>query len=359
MFKTVIRRRFDKFTSDEWDRFVAAVKRMKEYNIHLGNNGTSDNSGGTYQTYLTWHERINSEHATVSFLPWHRAFLWEFEEDLILADIQNGNDGNIAIPYWQWDYHYGGPADSVRGALWTDDYVGGDGDGSDANDISVGQVTTGPFRESEFKVYPGGATGLTRSLANGRLPRNSHVSACQDIEIFDLPPFDQNAPDPQIDSSVESNPNRRMPYRNVLEGFAMTTGSPGLHNRAHGWIGGHMSQVPVAPNDPVFFLNHAYVDKLWADWQLANPQLASQYPSDSDLSPFPRNARGLPRRLGDAMRPWDGNNGTRTWTVQETLNFQRMGETKDANLPPAPFIAFEHGHLYVYDTLLSRPLNFI
>ncbi len=32
-----------------------------------------------------------------------------------------------------------------------------------------------------------------------------------------------------------------------------------------------MSIVPSAPNDPVFFLHHCNVDRLWAQWQKDNP----------------------------------------------------------------------------------------
>jgi tyrosinase len=28
----------------------------------------------------------------------------------------------------------------------------------------------------------------------------------------------------------------------------------------------------VSPNDPVFWLHHAYVDKLWAEWQQRHPE---------------------------------------------------------------------------------------
>lgn len=33
---------------------------------------------------------------------WHRAYLVEFEQALIAADKENGRDGDIALPYWDW-----------------------------------------------------------------------------------------------------------------------------------------------------------------------------------------------------------------------------------------------------------------
>ncbi|MFJ8719354.1 tyrosinase family protein [Streptomyces violaceus] len=50
-------------------------------------------------------------------------------------------------------------------------------------------------------------------------------------------------------------------FRSRLEGFTGT----GLHNQVHRWIGGDMAPAS-SPNDPVFFLHHANVDRLWESW---------------------------------------------------------------------------------------------
>ena len=41
-------------------------------------------------------------HNTPLFLYWHRLYLLEFEEKLSEADRENGYDGNIKLPYWNW-----------------------------------------------------------------------------------------------------------------------------------------------------------------------------------------------------------------------------------------------------------------
>ena len=43
-----------------------------------------------------------------------------------------------------------------------------------------------------------------------------------------------------------------------------------LHNRVHIWVGGDMGPG-TSPNDPVFYLHHCNVDRLWALWQHAHP----------------------------------------------------------------------------------------
>ena len=36
-------------------------------------------------------------------------------------------------------------------------------------------------------------------------------------------------------------------------------------------LGQPMSRVPVVPSDPIFWMHHGMVDKVWADWQAKNP----------------------------------------------------------------------------------------
>jgi hypothetical protein len=53
-----------------------------------------------------------------------------------------------------------------------------------------------------------------------------------------------------------------------------------MHNRVHNWVGGSMVRITWL-NDPVF-LHHCFIDKLWADWQVLQPQLGGA----RDYSPF-------------------------------------------------------------------------
>jgi tyrosinase len=323
---TVTRKRFDRLTSTEKTRFINAVKLLKANDV---TTNTVSTTGGTYQKYVTWHDN-NAEHATVSFLAWHRAMLWEFEEDLITADVLLGNDGNIGIPYWRWQDFNGLPG-TARGTLWADTFMGGNGS----------PITTGPFSGADFRVFPGGTTNIDRDMANpvnsSGLATLTHLLACMALTTFDDSPYD--------------NTSSNASFRNVLEGWESTTGSPNIHNNAHMWVGGTMSDVPIAPNDPVFYLNHANVDRLWAEWQLKNPSLAGQYPADALLPPIDITT-GLPRRKTDLMAPWDGIIDPRSWTVESTLNFQTMGDI----VPVTPPLLGAHN--YTYDKIATKTLTF-
>ena len=45
----------------------------------------------------------------------------------------------------------------------------------------------------------------------------------------------------------------------------------GIHNSGHVWVGGSMGSIPFAPCDPVFWMHHCEIDRIWAKWQGSNP----------------------------------------------------------------------------------------
>jgi tyrosinase len=39
------------------------------------------------------------------------------------------------------------------------------------------------------------------------------------------------------------------------------------HNRVHMWVNGTMSNITVSPADPLFWMHHAMLDRIWALWE--------------------------------------------------------------------------------------------
>jgi len=52
---------------------------------------------------------------------------------------------------------------------------------------------------------------------------------------------------------------------------AFASALEGIHNSGHVWVGGSMGMIPTAPCDPVFWMHHCEIDRIWAQWQTANP----------------------------------------------------------------------------------------
>lgn len=48
------------------------------------------------------------------------------------------------------------------------------------------------------------------------------------------------------------------------------TSLEGIHNLVHNSVGGQM-QTASSPSDPIFWLHHTFIDKIWTDWQKLNP----------------------------------------------------------------------------------------
>lgn len=59
---------------------------------------------------------------------------------------------------------------------------------------------------------------------------------------------------------------------NLLMNAGITPGVQGLHGGGHQGTGGDMSDFFSAPGDPIFYLHHAQVDRLWTQWQRLDPK---------------------------------------------------------------------------------------
>ncbi|MFD5568668.1 tyrosinase MelC2 [Streptomyces cadmiisoli] len=253
-----VRKNQASLSADEKRRFVAAVLELKR--------------SGRYDEFVTTHNAFimgdvddgeRTGHRSPSFLPWHRRFLLDFERAL------QSVDASVALPYWDWS------ADRTAGSsLWAPDFLGGSGRARD------GRVTDGPFAESAgnwpITVRVDGRTYLRRALAGAvrELPTPAEVESVLAMSRYDTAPW----------NSASDG------FRNHLEGWRGVN----LHNRVHVWVGGQMA-TGVSPNDPVFWLTHAYVDKLWARWQRRHPR--SGY--------LPAAGTRDVVDLNDPMKPWN------------------------------------------------------
>jgi hypothetical protein len=258
-------------TPAEKARFVAAVLTLK------GNGG--------YDNYVADHMGAMADaHRGPAFLPWHREFLRRLERDLQAIDSQ------VTLPYWDWTVD-----NSATSSLWDASFLGGNGRPSD------GWVTTGPFAYSTGNwtlVHDGPALRRRFGLSAASLSTPSDVTWALADGTYDVSPWTM---------FVTSG------FRNKLEGWV---NGPLLHNLAHVWVGGSMGPMS-SPNDPVFFLHHCFIDKLWADWQRIHP--GSGY--------LPVSGGPAGHNLGDAMQPWLGRG--ETVTPASVLDHHALGYAYD------------------------------
>jgi tyrosinase len=192
----------------------------------------------------------NAAHRGPVFLPWHRWFLLLLETQLQRVL----NKPNFGLPYWDWAADGDQPsAQQATLPIW--DHLGHSGTVADGPfAIDPGDPQSFRVRVAET-VQPGRLNvvnrGLWRQLGEGApsLPTTAAMKAALARTTYDRTPF------------LTSSQNC---LRNELEGWVGAPG-PGLHNLVHVWVGGDMGPG-TSPNDPLFYLNHCNVDRIWEGW---------------------------------------------------------------------------------------------
>jgi len=271
----------------------------------------------TYDLFVIWHHIAmftftppsqsdrNAAHRGPVFLPWHRFML-------ILLELQLQrvlNDEDFGLPYWDWAADgERSPSQQAASPVWGNQCMGGQG-----NPVSTGPFAFNSADLTTWRIQVDAnvngqlrATnrGLRRAFAQtaSTLPNKGQVATAVNQLPYDVPPW----------STASSG------FRNRLEGWRPTNTAPGLHNLVHVWVGGDM--LPSSsPNDPVFYLNHCNVDRIWAAWLERN---GSTYVPDQ--------------------------------TAPTTLRGHRLDDTVNALLsdPVTPRQMIDVGDVYNYDTLV-------
>ncbi|MFM8774553.1 MAG: tyrosinase family protein [Actinomycetota bacterium] len=280
-----------------------------------------DPSISYYDQFVMWHKDAfacdigwkqsknwaGAAHNSPTFLPWHRDFLHRFDQMI----QQMSGDPTMTVPYWDWT----DPASTA--AVFASDFMGGNGSSTQG-----WAVTSGPFRKGQWKITIQDPPALLQDNTAPKpyivrqfgafppgpvsLPTAAEVSQTLDGHRYDHSPYNGQSP---LDNS----------FRNRLEGWreanpatcdsgwidqSQAKGSPHvMHNVVHLYTGGvwevgdKRTQGTMAyntsPNDPVFFVHHANIDRIWAAWELEG---GSHYKPSSG-APYGWKAT-------DTMWPW-------------------------------------------------------
>ncbi|KAJ7489295.1 hypothetical protein FB451DRAFT_686309 [Mycena latifolia] len=198
-------------------------------------------------------------HLVGQFLPWHRRLLNMLETAL---RQECGFQG--AIPYWDWSQDVDSGLPLVKSPVF-DGVYGFGGNGADVlnyagqfGNLSLlssagwvapgaggGCVLDGPFAAYNLSIGPG--TNVTNHCLQRALNDNirSFLSGPKVADVLGQSTFEA--------------------FRVELEG-APVTSSMRLHDAGHNVVGGEMADSYSSPGDPIFYLHHAFLDKLWSQW---------------------------------------------------------------------------------------------
>jgi tyrosinase len=238
---------------------TAERNRFRSAYAILNNRGM-----GKYADFRSIHTLAGDPeaHGNAGFLAWHRAFILDLEREL------QAIDPSVTLPYWRFDQ----PAPS----LFTRDFMG-------VADPQTGRVQFSTDNPLQFWVTDGVPGIVRRPRFNTQSQFASVISETDTIALGEPGP--------------------------TFARFRRMEGDP--HGFAHTSFNGSLSQIPTAAKDPLFFMLHANVDRLWAKWQW----IKKRFDVTSTSSYTFLNQAGSPgatrigHNLKDTMWPWNGITG--------------------------------------------------
>ncbi|KAJ8488247.1 hypothetical protein ONZ45_g14025 [Pleurotus djamor] len=248
---TLVRKEWRDLSSEDKARYIGAVKCIQA----LPAKTTFPAVKTRFDDFQALHVHIMADvHLVGQFFPWHRRFLQSYEE--ALRD-ECGYSG--AQPFWDWTrdadnatsvagspifhpiFGFGGNGDNIpgyTGLFGNLTFLGGWTGG--------GCVRDGPFASYTLSIGPGTLTTshcLTRSFNTEAL---KHVRT-EGVEYsLNQPNFEK--------------------FRVETEGIPVTEGLR-IHDGGHLAIGGELGDMYSSPADPLFYLHHANLDRVWWLWQ--------------------------------------------------------------------------------------------
>ena len=233
-------------------------------------------------------------HGRECFGLWHRAYLLLFEQQLRRADVANGFDGNIALPYWDWDQvELNGQCfpKVVRELI-----------------LSGGQRDLGAIPG----FLPAAAAG--RPFATGRKSR-SFVASSPDEGALRLKLHNMEQ-DGVLDTAMAQQSHLMFACKRFseLDHDPSTVSLEEPHDNIHGFVGRLMADFGSAFH-PIFWLHHCNVDRLYESWMashghelarqemISNQQKLALTTADFAELGFPEGPYGCARRPRHTRTP--------------------------------------------------------
>ncbi|KAK5988388.1 Tyrosinase ustQ [Cladobotryum mycophilum] len=218
-------------------------------------------------------------HDAAAFLPWHRYFLHIYETTL---REECGYHGGLV--YWDWTLD----ADNLEASpIW--DNVLGFGSNGEATGVELYKghcVRDGPF---------GNTTRVWQSKPNGHGYDAWNHPHCLSRG------FQSGATKEKLQNLVKPEKVNTILKHNTYRDFFMQL-EKNSHDAIPQFIRGDFI-IFTAPNDPVFYLHHTQLDRLWWTWQERNPaSRMSDFQGPKENTKFSEAAINSTSSLEDWMK---------------------------------------------------------
>jgi len=317
-----IRKSFYDLTDDELKNLCRAVGYMRG-KIAL-------NSTLQWESYAKLHAyhctdagiTMSQVHWSWHFLPWHRGYIYFLERILDnILKTQFGYTGEpIAYPYWDWSNHQEIPNTKDRIAkklssplfgydLTQEDMVNADNLGFD--NLALYDGNRGPTI-SKYQMDP--KNEKSRDSKQHIVETKWYMSHPY-VNAMLSAPFEMFGGKPITDKSTGQG---------LLE--------QGPHNDGHDWVGTrygnnrNMGTLRYAANDPIFFMHHANIDRIWSLYRQRQPDPNGPWGkqeytyTDIDGSPVTVSVKDIVTKMTNVtyQRPSDDPVGRSTSYILQT-----------------------------------------
>lgn len=278
-------------------------------------------------------------HDMVIFPTWHRLYLSHFEQEFLAAALEvaqsypaSSRDRMLAaqktlrLPYWDWAAVAEKNSSTLPEIISSAEITinGPDGPETLNNPLYNFEFTEAETKANYYAVFTGWLSTYRYPISDspnttsqdaecvsafGGMQESLQdqvygmLTACSDFLSFS---DDEAPPNSQCANSLET-------IHNTVHTLAGGAGGSGVS-------GGHMTYLPLSSYDPVFWLHHANVDRLFALWQTINADSwMPTYPAPHDTWVIPAGAElngdyPLEPFNKDASSYWTSNE-IRDWTV--------------------------------------------
>ncbi|KAH7149696.1 hypothetical protein B0J13DRAFT_312956 [Dactylonectria estremocensis] len=281
--KPLVRKEWRTLSTAQKKEYITAVKCLASKPSQTG--GIYEGAKSRYDDFVATHI-VNTDdvHFVGFFQAWHRVFVNQYESDLRGLCGYSG-----AQPYWNWSLDSDSAEDFLNSPLFDPETgFGGNGPFVDStgwtnitrqipDKLGGGCVVDGPFVESKFKCNMGPEKN---TAYNPRCMRRDIAPS------FAVSKLNQA----KVDWTLEAKDYYEFDIR--VEG-GITVPTHGYHGGGHLGIGGDLGEVGdvyTSPGDPLFYMHHANMDRLWNKWQhldwdtrksdISGPDTQFAYPFD-------------------------------------------------------------------------------
>lgn len=192
-------------------RQMMAINDNRSYGFLAGLHGVPG--------FYCWHHQQNARSGLQMqlFLPWHRAYLYNFE--MAARDRVPG----VTLPWWDWTLRP--PRQAGLPKVFADATVNGQPNPLASFRINLPKANP-PILHNTSRD-PGSVNGLPTQA--------------------------------QVDDALSSTD--WADFNDQLED---------VHDNVHGWVSGDMGVVATSAYDPIFWSHHAMIDRIWWVWQVRN-----------------------------------------------------------------------------------------